>query len=251
MDVACLGADEGRYGTAEEATTVQALLSSMFVRFLVKMQQDLSKSVRGVFLVPEQTKIQPADRSDPSVDRNRGTTGPGDDSIIAAIVCLVVLLRRRGTLHRRDFAGRALSHPRPSGTRRHGRSPPGDRPWRWGNRSREIPARGGGPRSAAGRSLPAKFGVEAAPGVAPQCLPGLRHRPDRRHAVHLDEQRGRRDPPPCSRASAACSPIVRSRPPANPCAGLAAAHDRGVIHRDLKLQNIMMNNRGDVVVIDL
>jgi serine/threonine-protein kinase len=34
------------------------------------------------------------------------------------------------------------------------------------------------------------------------------------------------------------------------CAGLAAAHDRGVIHRDLKPQNIMMNKRGEVMIMD-
>jgi serine/threonine-protein kinase len=34
------------------------------------------------------------------------------------------------------------------------------------------------------------------------------------------------------------------------CAGLAAAHERGVIHRDLKPQNIMINKRGDVVIMD-
>src|SRR5207244_3430404 len=34
------------------------------------------------------------------------------------------------------------------------------------------------------------------------------------------------------------------------CSGLAAAHDRGVIHRDLKPQNIMMNKRGEVVIMD-
>jgi serine/threonine protein kinase len=34
------------------------------------------------------------------------------------------------------------------------------------------------------------------------------------------------------------------------CAGLAAAHDRGIIHRDLKPCNIMMNKRGDVVIMD-
>ncbi|MBV8732300.1 MAG: serine/threonine protein kinase, partial [Acidobacteriia bacterium] len=34
------------------------------------------------------------------------------------------------------------------------------------------------------------------------------------------------------------------------CAGLAAAHDRGIIHRDLKPANIMINKRGDVVIMD-
>jgi serine/threonine-protein kinase len=34
------------------------------------------------------------------------------------------------------------------------------------------------------------------------------------------------------------------------CAGLAAAHNRGVIHRDLKPQNIMINKRGEVVIMD-
>ena len=34
------------------------------------------------------------------------------------------------------------------------------------------------------------------------------------------------------------------------CAGLGAAHDRGVIHRDLKPANIMMNKRGEVVIMD-
>ncbi len=34
------------------------------------------------------------------------------------------------------------------------------------------------------------------------------------------------------------------------CAGLAAAHAKGVIHRDLKPQNIMMNRRGEVLIMD-
>lgn len=34
------------------------------------------------------------------------------------------------------------------------------------------------------------------------------------------------------------------------CAGLAAAHAKGVIHRDLKPHNIMLNKRGEVVIMD-
>ena len=34
------------------------------------------------------------------------------------------------------------------------------------------------------------------------------------------------------------------------CAGLAAAHERGIIHRDLKPHNIMLNKRGEVVIMD-
>jgi serine/threonine protein kinase len=34
------------------------------------------------------------------------------------------------------------------------------------------------------------------------------------------------------------------------CAGLAAAHDKGVLHRDLKPANIMLNSEGEVVIMD-
>ena len=34
------------------------------------------------------------------------------------------------------------------------------------------------------------------------------------------------------------------------CAGLAAAHERGVIHRDLKPSNVMIDGRGQVVIMD-
>src|SRR6185295_9790704 len=34
------------------------------------------------------------------------------------------------------------------------------------------------------------------------------------------------------------------------CAGLAAAHDKGVLHRDLKPANIMIDSQGRVVIMD-
>ena len=54
----------------------------------------------------------------------------------------------------------------------------------------------------------------------------------------------------CSRASDGCPSDKALETARKLCAGLAAAHDRGVIHRDLKPQNIMINKRGDVVIMD-
>jgi serine/threonine-protein kinase len=34
------------------------------------------------------------------------------------------------------------------------------------------------------------------------------------------------------------------------CAGLAAAHDKGVLHRDLKPGNVMLDKRGNVLITD-
>jgi serine/threonine-protein kinase len=34
------------------------------------------------------------------------------------------------------------------------------------------------------------------------------------------------------------------------CAGLAAAHDKGVVHRDFKPENVMIDNRGQVLITD-
>src|SRR5215469_14085211 len=34
------------------------------------------------------------------------------------------------------------------------------------------------------------------------------------------------------------------------CAGLAAAHEKGVLHRDLKPSNVMIDSRGQVVIMD-
>ena len=46
---------------------------------------------------------------------------------------------------------------------------------------------------------------------------------------------------PCDKALAIARKI---------CAGLAAAHDKGVLHRDLKPSNIMIDARGEVLIMD-
>ena len=46
---------------------------------------------------------------------------------------------------------------------------------------------------------------------------------------------------PCDKALAIARKI---------CAGLAAAHDKGVLHRDLKTSNIMIDARGEVLIMD-
>ena len=54
----------------------------------------------------------------------------------------------------------------------------------------------------------------------------------------------------CSRASAACPPTRPSKPPAS-CAPVWPPRTiAACIHRDLKPQNIMINKRGEVVIMD-
>jgi serine/threonine protein kinase len=55
---------------------------------------------------------------------------------------------------------------------------------------------------------------------------------------------------PCCGALAAFRPIKRSTSRGHLCAGLAAAHTKGVLHRDLKPANIMLDGRGQVVITD-
>ena len=55
---------------------------------------------------------------------------------------------------------------------------------------------------------------------------------------------------PCFSASAACLSDKALEITRKLCAGLAAAHEKGVIHRDLKPHNVMLNRRGEVVIID-
>src|SRR5215475_7951575 len=79
-------------------------------------------------------------------------------------------------------------------------------------------------------------------------MPGARYRRSRRLGVHFDGVRRRR------------GSLLRriGRLPGDKaieftrrlCAGLAAAHERGVLHRDLKPANIMIDGRGQVRITD-
>ena len=86
---------------------------------------------------------------------------------------------------------------------------------------------------------------------ASQCLPRVRSRRSRRAAVPLHGIRGWRGPwLRCCAASAVCRGIKLSTSRASLCAGLAAAHEKGVLHRDLKPANIMIDGRGQVLLTD-
>ena len=86
---------------------------------------------------------------------------------------------------------------------------------------------------------------------ASERLPRLRHRRGPRRAVSVDGVRGRRRP---GGAAEAHRPAARSTKAIEIarklCAGLAAAHARGVLHRDLKPANIMIDGRGEVRIMD-
>lgn len=49
-----------------------------------------------------------------------------------------------------------------------------------------------------------------------------------------------------SDASAACRPTKALYIARQLCAGLSAAHDRGVLHRDLKPANVLLNGKGQI-----
>jgi serine/threonine protein kinase len=54
----------------------------------------------------------------------------------------------------------------------------------------------------------------------------------------------------CCAALAACPHDKAVEIARKICAGLAAAHDKGVLHRDLKPANIMLDGRGEVLIMD-
>jgi serine/threonine-protein kinase len=53
-----------------------------------------------------------------------------------------------------------------------------------------------------------------------------------------------------SAVSAGSPPTRRSKIARKLCAGLAAAHEKGVLHRDLKPANVMLDSRGQVLLTD-
>ena len=109
----------------------------------------------------------------------------------------------------------------------------------------EVPARRRRARPGAARAVPRR-GADRAADLPPERLPRLRRRRGRRPALPLDGVRGRRGPgePPAARIGRLPHEQGDRRSRAQLCAGLAAAHEKGVLHRDLKPANIMIDGRG-------
>ena len=159
-------------------------------------------------------------------------------------------LDRSRTLRAGHAARRPLPHHRPARARRDGRGLSRRRSAARPARRAQVPARRSPPRPDPPRAVPQR-GAHGAAGLAPERLPRLRHR------------RGRR--PVCisrwSTSTARTSSTSLRRIGRFPedkaadiarqlCAGLAAAHERGVLHRDLKPANVMLDGAGRVRVMD-
>ena len=106
--------------------------------------------------------------------------------------------------------------------------------------------------SRADPRLLARFrrGATRTAGLAPQRLPRVRHRRGRRRAFLSMEYVDGEDLASLLRRIGRLPHDKALEIARQLCAGLAAAHDRGVLHRDLKPANVMIDGAGQVLITD-
>ena len=162
----------------------------------------------------------------------------------------VVRLDRRRRLHARRDPRRALPHHRAARPRRHGRGLPRRRPEARPAGRAEVPA-ARPRRTTATASSASRRGAHRAPGLASRTsaasTTSARSTASTSSRWSTSTARTWRR---CCGGSAGCRRTRRSRSRAQLCAGLAAAHDRGVLHRDLKPANVMIDGRGRARITD-
>ena len=110
------------------------------------------------------------------------------------------------------------------------------------------------PRSAQPRprrsSPVSKRDSSRAAGLASECLPRARYRRVRRADLPVDGIRRWRGSASLLRRIGRLPEDKALEIARKLCAGLAAAHDKGVLHRDLKPGNVMLDGRGQVLLTD-
>ena len=158
--------------------------------------------------------------------------------------------RPRPLRARRD-SRRPLSHHRPARPRRHGRGLSRRRPAPRSAGRAEVPARR---RRAATRCVSRSFTTKCAPRGRCRIRTSAACTTSAKIDGQLCSSRWSTSTARTSRrrcGASAGSPKTRPTEIARQlCAGLAAAHERGVIHRDLKPANVMLDGAGKVRLMD-